>query len=105
MSKLVCKKNVFWIPRFQVYKLMRKLASATSVRHILPLVHRKKNEYLARIEELFEQYGGKGNYDVVYALSGGKDSSYTLYKLKKKTILSLRYWLCSSITGSFRKTQ
>ncbi len=38
---------------------------------------------MTKIEELFEGYREKGNYDVIYALSGGKDSSYTLYKLKK----------------------
>jgi len=33
---------------------------------------------------LFKNYSGKDNYSVIYALSGGKDSSYTLYKLKKE---------------------
>ncbi|WP_269849851.1 adenine nucleotide alpha hydrolase family protein [Methanosarcina horonobensis] len=36
-----------------------------------------------KLKKLFEDYGGKGKYDVIYALSGGKDSSYTLYKLKQ----------------------
>ncbi|NLK31805.1 MAG: hypothetical protein GX302_02900, partial [Methanosarcina flavescens] len=48
-----------------------------------PLTPQERTEYLTRIEKLFEQYVGAGNYDIIYALSGGKDSSYTLYKLKK----------------------
>lgn len=49
-----------------------------------PLSPQEKAEYLARMEALFEEYGGRGKYDVIFALSGGKDSSYTLYKLKKE---------------------
>jgi len=82
MSKLVCKKCVLDsdIPGIQINE-------DTGLCHFCetytPLTSQEKNEYLVRIEELFKQYGGKGNYDVIYALSGGKDSSYTLYKLKK----------------------
>ena len=82
MSKLVCKKCVVDsdIPGIQINE-------DTGLCHFCetytPLTSQEKKEYLTRIEELFEQYGGKGNYDVIYALSGGKDSSYTLYKLKK----------------------
>lgn len=82
MSKLVCKKCVLDsdIPGIQINE-------DTGLCHFCetytPLTSQEKSEYLARIEELFKQYGGKGNYDVIYALSGGKDSSYTLYKLKK----------------------
>lgn len=103
MSKLVCKKCVLdsEIPGIQINE-------ETGLCHFCetytPLSPQEKKECLARIEELFEQYGVKGNYDIIYALSGGKDSSYTLYKLKK-TIPSLRYWLCNSITDSLRKTQ
>lgn len=82
MSKLVCKKCVLDsdIPDIQINE-------DTGLCHFCetytPLTLQEKKEYLTKIEELFEQYGGKGNYDVIYALSGGKDSSYTLYKLKK----------------------
>ena len=82
MSKLVCKKCVLDsdIPGIQINE-------DTGLCHFCetytPLTSQEKSEYLAKIEELFKQYGGKGNYDVIYALSGGKDSSYTLYKLKK----------------------
>ena len=82
MSKLVCKKCVLDsdIPGIQINE-------DTGLCHFCetytPLTSQEKSKYLARIEELFKQYGGKGNYDVIYALSGGKDSSYTLYKLKK----------------------
>jgi len=82
MSKLVCKKCVLDsdIPGIHINE-------DTGLCHFCetytPLTSQEKSEYLARIEELFKQYRGKGNYDVIYALSGGKDSSYTLYKLKK----------------------
>lgn len=49
-----------------------------------PLSPEEKDEYLARMEALFREGSGKGKYDVIFALSGGKDSSYTLYQLKKE---------------------
>jgi tRNA(Ile)-lysidine synthase TilS/MesJ len=82
MSKLVCKKCVLDsdIPGITFNK-------ETGLCHFCetyaPLSIQEKNEYLTKIEELFKEYRGKGTYDVIYALSGGKDSSYTLYKLKK----------------------
>lgn len=48
-----------------------------------PLSSEEKQDYLSQIEELFRQHNGRGKYDAIYALSGGKDSSYTLYKLKQ----------------------
>jgi len=82
MSKLVCKKCILDsdIPGIQINE---NSGLCHFCETYTPLTSQEKNEYLARIEELFEQYGGKGDYDVIYALSGGKDSSYTLYKLKK----------------------
>lgn len=82
MSKLVCKKCVLDsdIPGIQINE---ESGLCHFCETYTPLTLQEKNDYLARIEKLFEQYGGKGNYDVIYALSGGKDSSYTLYKLKK----------------------
>lgn len=82
MSKLVCKKCVLDsdIPGIQINE---ESGLCHFCETYTPLTPQEKNDYLARIEKLFEQYGGKGNYDVIYALSGGKDSSYTLYKLKK----------------------
>ncbi|MDW7731246.1 MAG: hypothetical protein SCH66_02325 [Methanolobus sp.] len=49
-----------------------------------PLSQEEKDGYLARMEALFREESGKGEYDVIFALSGGKDSSYTLYELKKE---------------------
>ena len=82
MSKLVCKKCVLDsdIPGIQINE---KTGLCHFCETYTPLTSQEKKEYLTKIEELFEQYGGKGKYDVIYALSGGKDSSYTLYKLKK----------------------
>jgi len=83
MSKLVCEKCVLDsdIPGIDINK-------ETGLCHFCetytPLSSQEKSEYLSKIDKLFKNYSGKGNYDVIYALSGGKDSSYTLYKLKKE---------------------
>ena len=83
MSKLVCKKCVLDsdIPGIDINK-------ETGLCHFCetytPLSSQEKSEYLNKIEELFKNHSGRSNYDVIYALSGGKDSSYTLYKLKKE---------------------
>jgi len=64
MSKLVCKKCVLdsEIPGIQIN-------GETGLCHFCetytPLSSEDKKKYLSRIEELFEQYGGKGNYDVI----------------------------------------
>ncbi len=82
MSKIVCKKCVLNsdIPGITINK---ETVLCHFCETYTPLSPREKDEYLAKIEKLFEDCRGKGNYDVIYALSGGKDSSYTLYKLKK----------------------
>jgi tRNA(Ile)-lysidine synthase TilS/MesJ len=83
MSKLVCKKCILSsdIPGININ-------GETGLCHFcetyMPLSSQEKGEYLSRIDELFKTYSGKGKYDVIYALSGGKDSSYTLYKLKQE---------------------
>lgn len=82
MSKLVCKRCVLDsdIPGITFNK-------ETGLCHFCetyaPISSKEKSDYLAKIEELIKEQKGKGTYDVIYALSGGKDSSYTLYKLKK----------------------
>jgi tRNA(Ile)-lysidine synthase TilS/MesJ len=82
MSKLVCKKCILSsdIPGININK-------ETGLCHFCetytPLSPEEKSEYLNKINELFKTHSGKGKYDVIYALSGGKDSSYTLYKLKQ----------------------
>ena len=48
-----------------------------------PLSKDKKEEYRARMDLLLNAPPRQGKYDVVFALSGGIDSSYTLYRLKK----------------------
>ncbi|HOA70227.1 MAG TPA: hypothetical protein PK669_13975 [Methanosarcina thermophila] len=82
MSKLICKKCVLDsdIPGIQINK---ESGLCHFCETYTPLTPQERTEYLTRIEKLFEQYVGAGNYDIIYALSGGKDSSYTLYKLKK----------------------
>jgi tRNA(Ile)-lysidine synthase TilS/MesJ len=82
MSKLVCNKCVLDsdIPGIDIN-------TETGLCHFCetytPLSSQEKSEYLSKIDELFKNCSGRGNYNVIYALSGGKDSSYTLYKLKK----------------------
>ncbi len=82
MSKLICKKCILDsdIPGIQINK---ESGLCHFCETYTPLTPQERTEYLTRIEKLFEQYVGAGNYDIIYALSGGKGSSYTLYKLKK----------------------
>jgi len=82
MSKLVCKKCVLDsdIPGIEINE---ESGLCHFCETYVPLSSQEKEQYLNRIEELFSGYSGRGNYDVIFALSGGKDSSYTLYKLKK----------------------
>jgi tRNA(Ile)-lysidine synthase TilS/MesJ len=52
--------------------------------HFTPLSQEKKEEYRARMDALLTSPPHQGTYDVIFALSGGVDSSYTLYRLKKE---------------------
>ncbi|MFH0976973.1 MAG: hypothetical protein V1874_14415 [Spirochaetota bacterium] len=49
----------------------------------------KKREYTKKFEELLESVKGKYDYDVIMAFSGGKDSTYTMYKLADKYNLNI----------------
>ncbi|AKB35738.1 hypothetical protein MSSAC_1148 [Methanosarcina siciliae C2J] len=82
MSKLVCNKCVLDsdIPGIEINE---ENGLCHFCETYVPLSSQEKEQYLNRIEELFKECSGRGNYDVIFALSGGKDSSYTLYKLKK----------------------
>lgn len=83
MSKRVCKKCVLDsdIPDIRINE---DSGLCHFCETYIPMSPQEKEGYLARMEELFEEYKGRGKYDVIFALSGGKDSSYTLYKLKKE---------------------
>lgn len=48
-----------------------------------PLPEGKRDHYRARMDHLLGSPPGEGTYDVVFALSGGIDSSYALYRLKQ----------------------
>ncbi len=48
-----------------------------------PLPEEKREEYRARMDLLLGSPPDQGKHDVVFALSGGIDSSYALYRLKK----------------------
>jgi len=53
--------------------------------HYAPVSREKKAEYKAQMDALFASPAKhKGKYDVIMALSGGVDSSYALYRLKKE---------------------
>jgi tRNA(Ile)-lysidine synthase TilS/MesJ len=52
--------------------------------HFTPLSSEKKEENRARMDTLLKSPPEQGKYDVIFALSGGVDSSYTLYRLKKE---------------------
>jgi len=53
--------------------------------HYTPLSKEKKEEYKAQMDLLFTSpTKHQGKYDVIMALSGGVDSSYALYRLKKE---------------------
>lgn len=81
MSKRVCKKCVLNsdIPGIEINE---ESGLCHFCETYVPMSSQEKEQYLNKIEELFKEYSGRGNYDVIFALSGGKDSSYTLYKLK-----------------------
>ena len=51
--------------------------------HFTPVSKEKKEEYRAHMDALLKSPREQGTYDVIFALSGGIDSSYTLYRLKK----------------------
>jgi len=52
--------------------------------HYTPLSREKKEEYRSRMDTLLKSPPKQGKYDVIFALSGGVDSSYTLYRLHKE---------------------
>ena len=52
--------------------------------HFTPLSTEKKDGFLIQMGALFNSPPAGGTYDVVFALSGGVDSSYALYRLKKE---------------------
>ena len=83
MSRIVCKKCVLDSDTPDI-TINEDSGLCHFCETYIPLSPQEKDEYLARMEELFEKYKGRGKYDVIFALSGGKDSSYTLYKLKKE---------------------
>jgi len=58
--------------------------------------HKKKEEqsilrekYKKKFDEVIDEFQGKNSYDCLAAFSGGKDSTYTLYLLKKKYNLNV----------------
>jgi tRNA(Ile)-lysidine synthase TilS/MesJ len=52
--------------------------------HFTPLSPKKREEFKAQMDALFASLTKHGKYDVIMALSGGVDSSYALYRLKKE---------------------
>ncbi len=58
------------------------------------------NERKAHFEKLIDTYRGKFNYDCIVPFSGGKDSVFTLYKLRKE--FNLKCLVVSFDHGFFR---
>ncbi|KGK97740.1 hypothetical protein LI82_08155 [Methanococcoides methylutens] len=83
MSKLTCKKCILDsdIPGITINEESGLCQFCESYK---PMSPDEKKEYLEIIGKMLEEKSGKGEYDVIFALSGGKDSSYGLYKLKKE---------------------
>jgi len=52
--------------------------------HYTPLSKEKLEEFRLQMDTLFKSIKNGGKYDVIMALSGGLDSSYTLHRLKKE---------------------
>ncbi|WP_406656889.1 hypothetical protein V7O62_13635 [Methanolobus sp. ZRKC2] len=83
MSRTVCKKCILDsdIPGISINEDSGMCQFCETYK---PLSPDEKYGYLTRMETLLQEESGKGKYDAIFALSGGKDSSYTLYELKKK---------------------
>jgi tRNA(Ile)-lysidine synthase TilS/MesJ len=52
--------------------------------HYSPLPQEKRMEFRLQMDTLFKSAKKTGKYDVIMALSGGVDSSYAIYRLKKE---------------------
>jgi tRNA(Ile)-lysidine synthase TilS/MesJ len=52
--------------------------------HFTPLSPEKKEEYGTRMDSLLKSPSKNGKYDVIFALSGGVDSSYMLYRITRE---------------------
>src|SRR5674476_1594484 len=52
--------------------------------HYSPLPQEKRLEFRLQMDTLFKSVKKQGKYDVIMALSGGVDSSYAIYRLKKE---------------------
>jgi tRNA(Ile)-lysidine synthase TilS/MesJ len=83
MSKLTCKKCILDsdIPGITINE---ESGLCQFCENYIPMSSEEKKKYLGIIENLLKEHSGIGEYDVIFALSGGKDSSYGLYKLKKE---------------------
>lgn len=52
--------------------------------HFTPTPQEKRMEFRLQLDTLFTSVKKQGKYDVIMALSGGVDSSYAIYRLKKE---------------------
>jgi tRNA(Ile)-lysidine synthase TilS/MesJ len=52
--------------------------------HFSPTPQEKRMEFRLQLDTLFKSVKKQGMYDVIMALSGGVDSSYAIYRLKKE---------------------
>jgi len=83
MDKIICKKCVL-DSQTPGITINTETGLCQFCEQFTSLSKEKVEENQARMDTLFNAPPAGGEYDVVFALSGGVDSSYTLYRLKKE---------------------
>lgn len=83
MDTIVCKKCVF-DSRTPGISIDPETGLCQFCEHFTPVSKEKREEYHAQMDLLLKSPPKNGEYDLIFALSGGIDSSYTLYRLKKE---------------------
>lgn len=83
MDKIICKKCVL-DSQTPGITINTETGLCQFCEQFTSLSKDKVEESRARMDALFNAPPPGGEYDVVFALSGGVDSSYTLYRLKKE---------------------
>jgi len=83
MDKIICKKCVL-DSQTPGITINTETGLCQFCEQFTSLSKEKVEENQARMDTLFNAPPAGGKYDVVFALSGGVDSSYTLYRLKKE---------------------
>jgi len=83
MDKIICKKCAL-DSKTPGITINADTGLCQFCEHYTPLSREKKEEFRIQMDTLFKSPPAKGKYDVIMALSGGVDSSYALYRLRKE---------------------